>query len=244
MIDFVQFTNDVNEKYSDLFAPFSNLLGCDIMSAQEFDGTLFRFPLRSQQQEQSFRSKISENLLEPIAARDLLDKFTLESVTDVIFLKHVASVKVMIYDDGMSEPQLIHSMDISFPSTRDEQNRKHVNTILSNAATIVNQDDYLDNYTYEMCIRESRPSINNIESKWIVSCVLGGDQVRELSKKEFEKNPFSKKIPFGAVAAKISSTSKTISQSFNTSRQFSCTRRATCVLLPTTPLTYRFTRFC
>jgi hypothetical protein len=120
MIDFVQFTSNVNKKYSDLFVSFFNLLGCDIISAQEFDGTLFRFPLCLQQQEQSFKSRISDNLLEPVEVRDLLEKFTVKSVTDVIFLKHVASVKVMVYKDEMNELQLIYGMDISFPSTKDE----------------------------------------------------------------------------------------------------------------------------
>jgi hypothetical protein len=58
----------------------------------------------------------------------------------------------------------------------------------------------------------------------MVSCVLRGDQVCDLAKKEFKKNLLSKKIPFGAVAARISSNSKRILQFFNMSRQFSCFR--------------------
>ena len=77
---------------------FDGVLGCKLSAQTPFDGTLFRFPLRSPEAESELSST-------PYSADDvktkLFDSFMSEAAITLLFLKHVS--KVELYERGQSD---------------------------------------------------------------------------------------------------------------------------------------------
>ena len=87
-IDFV--TNDVLGQHGDQFSPFA-AFGCDMRS--HFDGTMFRFPLRTA--EQAAVSRLSKASYTSESVRGLLRAFAEEKVLDLLYLKNVERIEVL-----------------------------------------------------------------------------------------------------------------------------------------------------
>ena len=100
LIDFVANRERLVERYGDQFAPF-RAFGCDV--ATPFAGTLFRLPLRTAAQ--AARSKLSTHATTADAVGTMLHDFESEAAEMLIFLKHVARIRVYEWHDGAAAPE-------------------------------------------------------------------------------------------------------------------------------------------
>ena len=99
LIDFVANRERLVERYADQFAPF-RAFGCDV--ASPFAGTLFRLPLRTAAQ--AARSKLSTHATTADAVGTMLHDFECEAAEMLIFLKHVARIRVYEWRPGAAGP--------------------------------------------------------------------------------------------------------------------------------------------
>ena len=93
--------------YPDQFAPF-NVLDCS-MSAQFYNGTLFRFPLRTDGRS----SDLSKSCHSPETIRKLFESFKADAHLVPLFLKSVASITVLEWTPGARRPEEIFSVAIN-----------------------------------------------------------------------------------------------------------------------------------
>eukprot|EP00198_Chlamydomonas_reinhardtii_P000860 XP_001690195.1 predicted protein [Chlamydomonas reinhardtii] len=91
-IDFVTYS-DVAAQYRDQVAPYSGAFGCSLGAPQQqgeqgpWQGTLFRFPLRSAALAEA--STISKQVYTPDSIRGLLQQLCVEAFQILLFLKHI-----------------------------------------------------------------------------------------------------------------------------------------------------------
>uniref|UniRef100_A0A3B1K9U9 HEPN domain-containing protein n=1 Tax=Astyanax mexicanus TaxID=7994 RepID=A0A3B1K9U9_ASTMX len=90
-------------EYTDQFKPFQDIvrLVCDcswekIISEQDFRGTLFRFPLRSE------ASEISDNLYDSSKVTQLFSSFIADAEISLLFLRKVSSISLVHIDTNGS----------------------------------------------------------------------------------------------------------------------------------------------
>lgn len=90
--------------YHDQLSPYC-AFGCDMKAS--FQGTLFRFPLRSY--EQAFSSRLSRQSYTEDDILSLFAQLYQEAVYNLLFLKNVLSLEMYVWEAGMSDPKIIYS---------------------------------------------------------------------------------------------------------------------------------------
>ncbi|CAG8695304.1 15156_t:CDS:2, partial [Acaulospora colombiana] len=91
--------------YPDQFAPFR--IPCD----RKFEGTLFRYPLRTS--EDSIDSIISKKVYRPEDILEMFEKFYQnEGINCLLFLKYVEVIKFYELSEGETEPNLLYEINI------------------------------------------------------------------------------------------------------------------------------------
>ena len=99
-VDFVK--RPIGRRFPDQFRPYTGVFGCNLEEGSEFEGTLFRFPLRTREQ-----AAVSEIKSEPYDKDRVKGSFqTLKSVCGklLIFLHHVTSIQVFELGCEASSP--------------------------------------------------------------------------------------------------------------------------------------------
>ncbi|CAI5478867.1 unnamed protein product, partial [Closterium sp. Yama58-4] len=96
----------------DQFSPYC-AFGCDMQ--RPFAGTLFRFPLRTE--EQAGKSKLSRQAYNAADMAALLREFEAEAVSSLLFLKHVDRVDVLEWHQGATAPVPLFSCRITSPDS-------------------------------------------------------------------------------------------------------------------------------
>ena len=82
-------SNQLLDKFPDQFSPYL-FFGCSLQ--QRFDGTLFRFPLRSSACAHASEIKQDPSTLADI--RELLESFRTSALSTLLFLKNVRTIEV------------------------------------------------------------------------------------------------------------------------------------------------------
>lgn len=103
-------------KYSGQFKPFNGIFGCDLHLDKDdnsFDGTLFRFPLRTK--EQAVRSEIKQVYYDDKQVRDLLEIFISGARTLLLFTQNVRRVSIFRLSNSgdVTQPALIFEVNKS-----------------------------------------------------------------------------------------------------------------------------------
>jgi sacsin len=94
----------------DQFAPFqAPCFGCDLTTQQPYDGTLFRFPLRTEAQAQRAgqRGIGPAYPMEKVARQ--FEQFQRTADEKLLFFQHVRSIELWEWCDGESEPRQLYS---------------------------------------------------------------------------------------------------------------------------------------
>ncbi|XP_052152045.1 uncharacterized protein LOC127770389 isoform X1 [Oryza glaberrima] len=104
-IDFV--SSSAITLYNDQLSPY-RAFGCDMKAP--FQGTLFRFPLRTA--EQASLSRLSRQVYTEDDILSLFAQLYEEAVYNLLFLKNVLSLEMYVWESGMSEPKIVYSCSI------------------------------------------------------------------------------------------------------------------------------------
>ncbi|XP_028405565.1 sacsin-like [Dendronephthya gigantea] len=80
--------NPLHEKTRDQFMPFHDVFGCDLESSKNYEGTLFRFPLRITPSELSNKGYTKDKVL------DLFRSLQEEASVVLLFLKNICSISL------------------------------------------------------------------------------------------------------------------------------------------------------
>eukprot|EP01083_Nonionella_stella_P165464 550499_1 len=83
---------------------FANIFDCTLR--EEYDGTLFRFPLRSEECARESEIKSEMAAIENI--KDILCQFAKSASDIMLFLRHICSIKVMMADPNGKVRNLLH----------------------------------------------------------------------------------------------------------------------------------------
>lgn len=93
--------------YHDQLSPYC-AFGCDMKAS--FQGTLFRFPLRSTEQASS--SRLSRQSYTEDDILSLFAQLYQEAVYNLLFLKNVLSLEMYVWETGMTEPKIVYSCSL------------------------------------------------------------------------------------------------------------------------------------
>ncbi|CAG8610798.1 16371_t:CDS:10 [Dentiscutata erythropus] len=99
--------DNLSQKYSDQFYPFKNLGKLSIPCDGSFEGTIFRYPLRTKQG--SKESKISKTIYEPNQILEMFKTFfEKDSINCLLFLRYIERIEFYELKEGKSEPELLY----------------------------------------------------------------------------------------------------------------------------------------
>ena len=203
-------------QYEDQFRPFElPLFGCSPFSGSTFQGTIFRFPLRSP--EQALSSKLSKQSYDLDKAADLLSALEDEAQSLMLFLKSISRISVFEWKEGSSSQDLLFSCSIVNISKRLEFDRLLFTRVSSHAMEALTASDKEGRASeasallhqgsqsiYELHINKESPSKAVLTSyRFLVSCVAAGGEAVEKAL-DLSKTFAAPLVPFGAVAAEIS----------------------------------------
>ncbi|KAI5066266.1 hypothetical protein GOP47_0018890 [Adiantum capillus-veneris] len=206
-IDFVK--SAALSYYKDQFLPYC-MFGCDMKTP--FQGTLFRFPLRTVSQ--AAQSQLSRQYYDEDDITQLFDELFGEASLCMLFLKNVETIKFYDWHPGSNNPCVLYSCSLASPTSQIRWHR-HALTRLAHAWTSQPRDDapmpkHFDSFVLKFDI-EKLAGVGNIEvrseSFMIVQCMETlASRVGALS--AVAANEYGVcLLPWAAVAAKISGDS-------------------------------------
>ncbi|KAI4899615.1 hypothetical protein NFI96_003403, partial [Prochilodus magdalenae] len=146
-------------EYTDQFKPYQDIVSLvynctweKIISECQFNGTLFRFPLRSE------ASEISDNLYDSRKVEQLFDSFIADAEISLLFLRSVRSISLMhIEPSGAVNIRLKVSVScISCPFPQDSEAHD-------------SQREYVEGQTSFKTVSVVSPSEPETQTKWLVT---------------------------------------------------------------------------
>ena len=116
-----QFGSENYESLRDSFDPFNMpCFGCDMHSGS-FDGTLFRFPLRTQEQADRYGQhglRPGQVYTVPMIQKQF-DRFREDADEKLLFLKHVKAVELWEWWPGEAAPRKLYAVTLDGPQLRE-----------------------------------------------------------------------------------------------------------------------------
>ena len=116
------------EKYGDQFAPY-RVFGCDMRA--EFDGTIFRLPLRTDAQAEC--SRIAKRACRPAVAEGLVREFIEQLPELCLFLTHIHTVEVGIWRAGEADPEQLCRLNVRDEATGQPPERQRLHQVVAAA---------------------------------------------------------------------------------------------------------------
>lgn len=112
--------NRERNEIPDQFQPYRGVFGCsdEVFSQGYYDGTLFRFPLRSKP------SKLSDTLYTAEKMNMLFDNFMADAHMMLLFLFHVESIELYVREESESSPRRIFEVKVAEQSLQTVQAKK------------------------------------------------------------------------------------------------------------------------
>ncbi len=209
MVDFIR-DKEVLSQYPDQFSPYTAF---GHRWDRPFQGTLFRFPLRTE--EQARESMLSKRAISEANAADLLESLKMEASAMLLFLKTVEIIEIFDWPRGAAVPSAVFSATISSVSAELRRQRAFVgdairasNASLGGRVQGQSQPSVVD---YTLCIRcenglrsdpdEGKGELSYVET-WEVCNQLGGVRADTIACDA--ENSMLRLVPWGGVAAKVS----------------------------------------
>ncbi|KAL3892283.1 hypothetical protein ACJMK2_004502 [Sinanodonta woodiana] len=204
-IDFEKMKNlKMIKRLMNQFKPFQNVFGCNISCS--FEGTLFRFPLRTASQAE--RSEISKKCYSKKECQDLL-RMTIQSAGNLLlFTQHIQEIKIFHLPADCKDPE---EAKVIFSMTKEYFQDSKEETILSQVSKLKSASDLRSHQlkrlekivikeTVEQYAGYILPSLKmqagmSVSVSWLISWTTGTD---ESVKKEFRD--IVGVHPLGAVA--------------------------------------------
>jgi sacsin len=198
----------LRQNFPDQCAPLC-FFGCTM--SESFNGTLFRFPLRTDAT--AARSEIKQEPYSPAAAMSLLASFREGATRTLLFLKNVRRVNCMVLSPGDTQPRLLFAASLDSPGADPRQpaiaflsgagngavmNKKQFNAYLSRmpeaqlplAAGVVHVQ------VHDGDAGDSPPE------RWLVCSAIGGGRARAMAVDDVSGRGL---VPWAGVAARLPS---------------------------------------
>ncbi|KAG5176706.1 hypothetical protein JKP88DRAFT_265343 [Tribonema minus] len=183
-------------EYADQFAP---LRVFDNNFNSRFEGTLFRFPLRTA--EQAAASRLSRTVHTVDGTRELLRQFVAESVGMLLFLKNVERLVVCEWVEGESEPRCLHECYIDNVSNALQCARSLALSAASSgsATSAPTKCDYFLDIVSQS--RSTLPAPPPARQRWLVCNQLGGKRANAIAADP--RHELMRFVPWAGVAARV-----------------------------------------
>ena len=193
------------ESFSDQFTPY---LGHSNLSYEhEFEGTLFRLPLRTEEQARS--SMLSKRHLSVGDALQLLEALHVEASAMLLFLKNIDCIEVKVWRDTESSPQMLFKCQIG-NVTRDLQIQRGLGQLPTHLAVkdasskgVGNNVVQTQKADFALQIDCESPGCSYVE-RWEVCNQLGGVGANRIA--HDPANALLRLVPWGGLAACVGST--------------------------------------
>lgn len=175
----------------------SNLDGC------EFNGTIFRFALRSEKQaEQSRLSNQSHSLEEMMA---LLKEMSSGASTMLLFLKNVENIEIFHWKANEKEPVMVHRTRLKNNSEKVREKRAFMLNASPSLSKPTAVDYFMDIDNDGIGTVEQGGQLSSSE-KWIICNQFGGGNATIMAKDP--RLAHMKLIPWAGVAARLNPMGK------------------------------------
>jgi len=168
------------------------------LNEEEFDGTIFRFALRSEEQAQVSRLSNQSHSLQ--AMTQLLKEMSCSASTMLLFLKNVENIEIYNWKSEDEEPILIHQTKITNNSERLQKKRSFMLNANPNPEIPVSIDYFLDIESNGMGTTEMGGKLSPKE-KWVVCNQLGGGNASKMA--QDPRLAHMKLIPWAGVAGRL-----------------------------------------
>lgn len=188
-------------RYRDQLSPYC-AFGCNMESS--FPGTIFRFPLRNE--EQASTSKLSK---QSYLADDISSMFVQlyeEGVFTLLFLKSVLCIEMYVWDTGMPEPRKTYSCSISLADTDTVWHRQ---TLLRLSKSINSSEYKMDGFLLDFLSEDTSgdQSERRVDTFYIMQTMASGSSRIGSFAASMSKDYDIHLLPWAAVAACISDNS-------------------------------------
>ncbi len=172
--------------FPDSFQPYQ-VFGCDMH--QRYNGTLFRFPLRTEE-----LAPLSEIKPQAYRAEDvwkLFENFKSQAAHALLFLKSLKMVELWVRDNAESEPQKMFSAELG-PVVSCDQQQQHpqaaIKAFVSGKDAFYQQlkatsDNNLPNTctTVDVKLQNTQQEQENKQQRWLVCNLLAGGAAKQLA---------------------------------------------------------------
>ncbi|CAG8487444.1 18192_t:CDS:10 [Cetraspora pellucida] len=165
----------LSEKYPDQFYPFKNLGKFKIPFDGSFDGTIFRYPLRTEQDSKD--SKISTKFYNPDKVLEMFKTFFKnDSVNCLLFLRYIERIEFYELKEGKSEPELIYKIllkDAEKVRERRQMIVKELSPMMKNLKEnkLIQKTTIDVSYNASIVLYEKEEVVD--ESLWLILNMLG-----------------------------------------------------------------------
>jgi sacsin len=199
----------LRQNFPDQCAPLC-FFGCSM--TETYNGTLFRFPLRTDAT--AARSEIKQEPYSPAAAMALLTSFREGATRTLLFLKNVRRVNCMVLTPGDTEPKLLFTASLDAPAADPRQpaiaflsgagtgavmNKKQFNAYLSRVpeAQLPMAAGVVQTQVVDGDAGGAPPE------RWLVCSAIGGGRARAMAVDDVSGRGL---VPWAGVAAQLPST--------------------------------------
>ena len=163
----------LQEETRDQFMPFHDVFGCNLEDSDSYEGTLFRFPLRTT------ASELSDNEYTKEKVMSLFGSLQEEASVVLLFLKSICSISLWNRSKDGTIPECIFKVEIAEDSRDDVMKRRK--EFLSKATTT----SEIAECKYIMNIKVMKDSTTK-QYRWLVVNQIGSkvERISELAEKE------------------------------------------------------------
>ena len=201
------------ESLPHVFDPLK-VFGCDL-SGKEFDGTLFRFALRTEDQAEVSRLSRQAHLLGD--TRDLLRQMAVAAPTMLLFLKNVECIEIYDWKASDASPTMLSRSALGNASDKLRMRRSYVLNAPSRVPSQPQAVDYILDIETTSSINmasggnlqiegwsgiENAATPSNSMERWMVCNQLGGGNASIMANKP--ELSHMKLVPWAGVAARLS----------------------------------------
>eukprot|EP01049_Picozoa_sp_SAG25_P009302 SAG25_NODE_911_length_4794_cov_1.302449_1_plen_1090_part_00 len=199
-------------QFPDQFQPYTHF-GCTCQG--RFEGTLFRFPLRSPS-----AAKVSEIKSKPCTPEDvqeLLEAFKADAANALLFLKHVKRITIHQIDaESGTKTEAFSAVHANADDATQEQQERIPQFVCGTAARPLAKNDFyrklqgideqdLPTSLYEKHIVVTTDTGEQENSRWLISSALGGGKARDLALQSVDGPYQLRLVPWAGIAARLSS---------------------------------------
>ena len=196
----------IGKRFRDQFRPYTGVFGCQLEEGSEFEGTLFRFPLRTR--EQAAVSEIKNEPYDEDRVKGSLQ--TLKSICSklLIFLHHVTSIQVFELESEASTPTEMEQIwSVQSKTNLVGDTVTHQELLLSSCRQVERRGRQELSGSVSVCKITWRGAETELDNKedWLICSEAGKGPALDFSSRHHGKSRGL--VPFAGVAVRMQENS-------------------------------------